>query len=347
MASSLSALRPVNEILSQLAVEAGSTLNEQLIADKVFEKIQLDEGQFTGTILVENSRNYMGAGGADVNFKRAAGAARARLDGFDFTTLTFQTEAHGLEAAIAYEDLVSSQYPIDMKEREIRRITRALLLEREVNAANLLFGTSNWTGYNNTLSTFNSSVNTDANGTQWNSSGAEPLIDLFALADTVRANSHGIMPDTLVMGHRCFRALQSSPDVLGLVGTFGSGLSNAGRRIVSQPAAIEVLKEQLGIPNIFVGTARRETANPYQTSSEAQIWTDDSIFCGIMRGSDAVVNRGQVKAAPLAAVCLENFGMKSGEEPYKDIRTDVWVEHRYQDKVLSSNYGYLLTDILA
>ena len=66
-----------------------------------------------------------------------------------------------------------------------------------------------------------------------------------------------------------------------------------------------------------------------------------------MRGSDAVVNRGQVKAAPLAAVCLENFGMKSGEEPYKDIRTDVWVEHRYQDKVLSANYGYLLTDILA
>ena len=101
MASSLSALRPVNEILSQLAVEAGSTLNEQLIADKVFEKIQLDEGQFTGTILVENSRNYMGAGGADVNFKRSPGAARARLDGFDFTTLTFQTEAHGLEVYLA------------------------------------------------------------------------------------------------------------------------------------------------------------------------------------------------------------------------------------------------------
>ena len=59
MASSYSNLHPVDQILTGLVQEAVPSDN-QLIADKVFETITIPER--SGTLLVEETRNFMGAG---------------------------------------------------------------------------------------------------------------------------------------------------------------------------------------------------------------------------------------------------------------------------------------------
>ena len=60
MASSYSNLHPVDQILTNLVIEAVPS-DDQLIADKVFEPIVVPER--SGTILLEETRNFMGAGG--------------------------------------------------------------------------------------------------------------------------------------------------------------------------------------------------------------------------------------------------------------------------------------------
>ena len=59
MASSYSNLHPVDQILSSLVVEAVPS-DAQLIADKLFENIKVPER--SGTLLIEQTRNFMGAG---------------------------------------------------------------------------------------------------------------------------------------------------------------------------------------------------------------------------------------------------------------------------------------------
>jgi hypothetical protein len=153
----------------------------------------------------------------------------------------------------------------------------------------------------------------------------------------------------LVLGYGALRSLSRSADVRGFftAGSTASGTA-AGNRIMQDDMVVSVLKEVLGIPNVFVGSARKETANPGLTSSEAQIWTDDSVFMGILKGSDAVANKNGTKVMPVAALNFEYAGFTSGS--YDDLamtKRTVWLQHEHQDKIIAQNYGFLLTDCLA
>jgi hypothetical protein len=108
----------------------------------------------------------------------------------------------------------------------------------------------------------------------------------------------------LIFGRQLFRELARNPEVRGYVGTSANGIA-AGERILNDEAVIAVLRDVLGIPNIHVGQARQDTAVPGATSSESYIWTGDSLFMGILRGSDAIVQKsGNVKGMPVAALNL-------------------------------------------
>ena len=84
MASSYRNIHPVDEILPNLVAEAIPSDN-QLIADRVLENVKVP--QRSGTLLLETSRNFMGAG-AGLDLQRAPGSSRARIGGFDRTSTT-------------------------------------------------------------------------------------------------------------------------------------------------------------------------------------------------------------------------------------------------------------------
>ena len=299
MASSYSNIHPVDQILTSLVNEAVPSDN-QLIADKVFETIQIPER--SGTLLLEESRNFMGAG-AGLDIERAPGSSRATIGGFDRSSQTYKAKIFGASDSIAMEDIFDSQYPGSEEARIAKKVSRVVKLAREKRAADLLFGTAN----------FNDNTSQALFGEKFNAAGAQPLSHLHSLKDTVFANAHGINPDTLVFGRALFRELARNPEVRGYVGSSAQGIAS-GNLILNDEAVISVLRDVLGIPNIYVGQARQDNAVPGATSSEAPIWTDDVLFMGILRGSDAIVQKsGNVKGMPVGALSLSFSNMVAGQ----------------------------------
>lgn len=233
------------------------------------------------------------------------------------------------------EDIEDSQYPGSEEERSARKVRRALLLAQEKRCADLLFSTSEFT--NNT-----------SPSTKFDAAGAEPLSFLHNELDTLRAANHGIVADTMILGYDVFRALARNPEIRSFVGDSSAGIAS-GNRILADDAVIEVLRSVLNIANVFVGSARRETAIPGATSSEADIWQRETIGLYIMRGSDAVAQKsGGVKAMPVAALNMVYKGLQAGQYDSLDlVRRHVWGEHVQLFKKVDSDRGRLLTDCLS
>ena len=333
MASSYSNLHPVDQILTSLVQEVVPSDN-QLIADKVLETIKVPER--SGTLLVENTRNFMGAG-AGLDIERAPGSSRTSIGGFDRTSQTFKAKIYSASDSIAMEDIFDSQYPGSEEARIAKKVARVMKLAREKRAADLLFNTAN----------FEDNDSTAQFGGKFNAVGAEALSYLHELKDIVFENAHGINPDTLIFGRQLFRELARNPEVRGYVGTSANGIA-AGERILNDEAVIAVLRDVLGIPNIHVGQARQDTAVPGATSDESYIWTGDSLFMGILRGSDAIVQKsGNVKGMPVAALNLSFNDMVSGQYDSLDkTRRYVWGEEVNTFHAVDSTLGFVLTDCL-
>ena len=326
MASSYSNLHPVDQILTGLVSEVIPS-DAQLIADKALETIAIPER--SGTLLLEETRNFMGAG-AGLDLERAAGASRAMIGSFDRTSQTFKAKIFSASDSIAMEDIFDSQYPGSEEARIARKVSRVLKLDREKRLADLLFNTAN---FNNSAA----ALTFDANG-------AEPLSELFDLKDTIFAAAHGIIPDTLIFGRKAFRALAKNPEVRGYVGDAGKGIAS-GNKILNDEAVLACLRDVLGITNIYVGQALRETAVAGATSSEAAIWDGTKVFMGILRGSDAVVQKsGNVKGMPIAAINLQYSNMVAGQYDSLDkTRRYVWGEEVNTFHKVDSTLGHVLT----
>ena len=326
---SYSNLHPVDQILTGIVSEAVPS-DSQLIADRVMERVDIPER--SGTLLVETTRSFMGAPEADS--RRAPGAGRQSLSSFNRSSLTFKAEIHSFEDSIAMEDIEDSQYPGTEEARSARKVRRALLLAQEKRCADLMFSTAQFT--NNTTP-----------GTKFDATGAEPLSFLHQQLDVLRAANHGIVADTMVLGYNVFRALARNPEIRSFVGDSGQGIAS-GNRILADSAVIEVLRSVLAVPNVYVGSARRETAIPGATSSEADIWDTETIGLYILRGSDAVAQKsGGVKAMPVAALNMQYKGLQAGQYDSLDlVRRHVWGEHVQQFKLVDATRGRLLTDCL-
>lgn len=338
MASSYSNIHPVDQVLTSLAVEAIPS-DSQLIADQIFEKVNIPER--SGTLLIENTRNFMGS--PDLDLERAPGASRAMIGSFDRTNLTYKAKIYSASDSIAMEDIEDSQYPGSEEARIIRKVARTMKLAKEKRAADLLFTDTNYAAGSKSAA----NAIPGGKGVKFNAAGAEPLSDLHIVKDLVFANSHGINPDTLVLGREVFRELARNPEMRGYVGDANSGIAS-GNLLLNDQAIIQVLQNVLGIPNVYVGAARRETAVPGATSSEGYIWTGDQIFMGIMKGSDAIVSKtGNVKAMPVTALDFEYKDMIAGQYDSLDlIRRYVWAEQVNQFKMVDSSFGFLVTDCL-
>lgn len=329
MASSYSNLHPVDQILTSLVVEAVPS-DDQLIADKCMETITVPER--SGTLLLEETRNFMGAG-AGLDLERAPGASRASIGGFDRSSQTFKAKIFAAQDSIAMEDIFDSQYPGSEEQRIAKKVARVMKLAREKRAADILFDST--------------AFETSSPATKFDAAGAEPLTFLHELKDTVFEKAHGINPDSLIFGRKVFRELARNPEVRGYLGTTTNNLAS-GNRILNDEAVLAVLRDILGIPNILVGQARQDTSVPGAASSEAYIWNNETIFMGILRGSDAIVQKsGNVKGMPVAALNFQFGSMVAGQYDSLDkTRRYVYAEEVNQFKAIDSTLGHVVTDCL-
>jgi len=329
MASSYSNLHPVDQILTSLVVEAVPS-DDQLIADKICENITIPER--SGTLLLEETRNFMGAG-AGLDLERAPGSSRTSIGGFDRSSQTFKAKIYGAQDSIAMEDILDSQYPGSEEQRIARKVARVMKLAREKRFADVLFDSTAFA--------------TSTPGIKFDAAGAEPLTFLHELKDTVFAAAHGINPDSLIFGRDVFRQLARNPEIRGYVGSTSSGLAS-GNRILNDEAVLSVLRDVLGIPNVYVGQARQDNAVPGATSSESYIWNGESIFMGILKGSDAIVQKsGNVKGMPVAALNFQFGSMVAGQYDSLDkTRRYVYAEEVHAVQAIDSTLGHVVTNCL-
>jgi hypothetical protein len=329
MASSYSNLHPVDQILTSLVVEAVPS-DDQLIADKICENITIPER--SGTLLLEETRNFMGAG-AGLDLERAPGSSRTSIGGFDRSSQTFKAKIYGAQDSIAMEDILDSQYPGSEEQRIARKVARVMKLAREKRFADVLFDSAAFAN--------------STPATKFDAAGAEPLTFLHELKDTVFAAAHGINPDSLIFGRDVFRQLARNPEIRGYVGSTSNGLAS-GNRILNDEAVLSVLRDVLGIPNVYVGQARQDNAVPGATSSEAYIWNGESIFMGILKGSDAIVQKsGNVKGMPVAALNFQFGNMVAGQYDSLDkTRRYVYAEEVHAVQAIDSTLGHVVTDCL-
>ena len=332
MASSYRNIHPVDEILSNLVAEAVPS-DAQLIADKVCENINVP--QRSGTLLIETSRNFMGAG-AGLDLERAPGASRARIGGFDRSSLTYRCDLYSAQDGIAMEDIADSQYPGSEEARIVKKVARVMKLAKEKRAADTLFDGSN----------FNTATSTAQFGGKFDVAGATPLSYLHELKDVIFDNAHGLNADTLILGRQVFRSLARSGELRGFFGDSSNGVAS-GNLVLNDGVVLNVLRDVLGIPNIHVGAARQDTAIPGAASSANYIWTGDSIFMGILHGSDAVQSRSGVRMMPVAAANMVFETMKAGQYDELDLtRRNVWADESQKFQVIDGDLGFVLTDCL-
>jgi len=121
----------------------------------------------------------------------------------------------------------------------------------------------------------------------------------------------------------------------------------SGNMILTQEETLSILRAKLGIPNIYVAEARQDSAVAGATSSEGFVWDTESIWIGILKGSDAITNRNGVKIMPLSAMNFKWKGMEAGQYDSLDLtRRYVWAEESCIYQVIDSDYGILVNDCL-
>ena len=338
MASSYSNIHPVDEILTSLVGEVIPS-DAQLIASQILENVKVPER--SGTFLLENTRNYMGS--PELDLERAPGASRTNIGSFDRSSLTFKARIYSAQDSIAMEDIIDSQFPGSEEQRIARKVSRTMKLAEEKRAADLLFNTAVFT---------NTDTCANVMGGQVDAAGTDALTGLDLLKEQLRDNAHGISPDTIILGRGVARALARNPEFRSYLtvgdATKGVGVAAGGSLILNDSAVQAIIRDILNIPNVFVGQARRETAAPGATSSEAQIWDDETIFCGILKGSDAIVQKsGNVKGMPVAALNFDFGSMVAGQYDSLDAtRRYVYAEQVQEYKAIDISLGFIVTNCL-
>lgn len=355
-----SGFHPVNEILTEVAVNAVPR-DQQLIARNLCPPIPVDA--LTGQILVENIRNFAGAG--DLNLKRAPGADRQTLSEHDRgTPVSFSLDCFSLQKSFAIEHnrlRDYSQFPTQEETRVVRSVSRAVKLAIESEVAGLITASANWS---------NAALGSLSGGTQvkWDLQTGKPLYDLTAIAELIRTGSGlGVKPDTVVMGHAVALAMTRNAEVRGLAGTFAQGLV-AGPATVTFSAVKQAVAMTLDISpdRVFIGSSRYASANAGQTSpAYADTW-GDYLWMGCLLGGDPMVsnvsNSTRVTTGPVAALALEgNIQGAAPGEPgmpamlaglYDNlpngaaVRRYAWVDYYYDVVVLDTTLGYLVTDLV-
>lgn len=336
---SRSDLHPVASALRELAVDLDPGA-EGLVADRLFERVDMEPYGRDATLLIEAQRPYKGD--ADLSAKRAMGAKAQPIRGGDTNTKTIAISEYALSYFCDRLEIVDDQLPGSAEERAMKRLTRTLALKRENRAADLLFQAA--TGWTNAAV----SALTGGGGAKWNTATGTPLSDLQIMQELFYDASGGFYADTLVIPWKVIRALGKNNEVRNVLVGSGSATSVSRAHPVTDNAVVSTLAAVLGMPegNIIVPGFRQDTANPGASASYGDIWTDN-VWMGVLRGSEYEQRRSGVRMNPMAAADFR----------YSDVEIDVndsanpkgremVISEIHDYKLVEASLGYLATDAL-
>lgn len=287
----------------------------------------IGEGLLPVIKVKQNSGKLAGYGTDHLRILNVVMGGRGKAPRFSNMTRSSDSyfiENHGLEGMVTKDDFDNVEDPYDAREDEMIGLVTVLKLSREKALADNFTSTSVMTS-NETLSgisQFSDYVNSD------------PL-SKFKTAQESVYDSTGVAPDTAVMSWKVANTLVYHPGILDALGFTQNRAGTLTERELAQAMKVQ---------NIKVGAPKYESANLGQTSSLADVWGKDIVFCKL----PAVAQKHQVS--------LGYTVRKGNESPYETSRWQmnnprgaegILVTDNYDDLLSNVGAAYLIKDAIA
>ena len=239
----------IGDVFTQQAITEAAIAyrNQDYIARLVAPQVEVDKD--SGKLWVVDKANWL-RDDADVDRRPGTRAPRGgyTTSQLDYSLLEM-AQAHPIPDRVAR----SADAAIRIYERGSEFCMDRVLLRLERHAAAQLRATGNW-GTDNTTAT------------DWDDfSNGDPAVDVDTAKRTVQ-EAIGRPANVAVMGQIVFDALKQHPDGLDRFKHTQTGILNKVQ-----------VAEWLGLDQILVGTATRNTADEGATASMSPVWDDDCL----------------------------------------------------------------------
>tara|TARA_R100000808_G_scaffold24001_2_gene54217 strand:- start:450 stop:1385 length:936 start_codon:yes stop_codon:yes gene_type:complete len=226
-----------------------------------------------------------------------------------------------LRRLVTVDEVANADDPQKPREYAAKLVMNKLLLSREIRVANLLLTAGNYAAANTT------------NGSNWFSDAGTPLEDVAAAIEAIPPSMIGDSKLVGVGGLEIGNALRRHADLRG------PGSEN---RVETMSRIAEIL----GLDEIFIGTAIKNTANPGQAVSHERVWGDDS-FAIVRVPTGEPVNEVGLFAATFRFTASMPVQARVYDAPHKGPRGGEYVQVAFSDdeKTVQDDMGFLLTGL--
>lgn len=309
---SLSGARVVDPVLTEIARGFKQPAG-QFVAPLLFPTVEV--GARAGRIIRFGKEDFM-----QYVTARAPGAKTGRVQ-FGYASDPYSLIDHSLEGMVPREVLEegrAGEPGLDHAEIAIRRVQRAMELDREIEAATIARNATTYGAQTVTLSGTN----------QWSDPASKPFTDVETAKEAVRA-SVGFRPNVMVIGPKVLSGLKMNPAVM-------ARLIPTGRDLPSM-AILEALFE---VDMIISGDMIQAT----DAGVMSDVWGKDVILAYVDKTSV------QDMGSPSFGYTYQLRGYPFAEEPYMGRNEKTWY-YPYTDcraPVLTGpTAGYLIKNAVA
>lgn len=261
---------------------------------------------------------------------RAPGTGYSRSS-YKFTTASYSCDEHGAEEPVDDRQAKIYRHLIDAEMGAAAKALDVVLRNFEKRVAALVFNTTTWTGASLTT----------AVGTPWSTvATATPITDVDNAVRKVW-DGCGLIPNALVIGWKAFRHLRRCTQIIDTIKSWGGDDPKSGN------ITDRILAQALGVDEVIVAGAVKNTANEGAAAALAGIWDPTmAMVCKVARTSDI--------AEPCVARTFhyaeDGSNIGATVEQYRDeqIRGD-WIRSRMDtdEVVMYPQAGHLLTAVTA
>ncbi|MCX9038488.1 major capsid protein [Citrobacter portucalensis] len=286
--------------------------NAEFIGDQLFQVVEMDK---EGGVIPTFGKGVF----AVMETRRAPGADSNILVREGMGTQDIVLDEHDLAYPVDYRE--QNESIIDEEKKAARRATAGIELRREVYAATLAQDKSLYTGRLKTL----------AQGQGWNADKSEPLKDIEAGIEAVRAAT-GNRPNVITMGASVMSLLRYHPAIQAAISNDASN-----KRITEQ-----IIQDLLNVSKVLVGGA--VSLDP-KGKTLGDMWRDNLMIHYVAPQQADASSADEYepsfgytfrrKGAPV----IDTYDSVGGK--VKNIRyTDI-----YKVAVVGSEYGYMISNI--
>lgn len=250
---------------------------------------------------------------------RANGAA-ANMDTFYMSTSTYRLQQHALKDIVTDRDRANADPAIRLEADVAEFLTEKILLRKEVDLANLCGTAANWANQTSLTSTFAWSANTTL---------SNPIAFVDS-ASSVIAQQSGMVPNTVVLDDRTFRAAKEHTMITDRI------------KYTSPDSVTDVMLAKLfNVDRVLVAGGIQNTGQELVITTTAQsfIWTDMA-FVAYISPQPALK-----RPSALYQFTKNEFGNPFKVKKWREEELEgdmIEVSTMYQHNVVASDAAYLI-----